>query len=94
MKPTPQEQRLELAKDIISYASVMIKMECDDVLENQSLFIEMINESGFRTVTGKEFTQMSFRNLFQRLNQRDKETVIQEFMSGHRDLDVLETMFA
>lgn len=94
MKPTLQEQRLELAKDIISYASVMIKMDCDDVLENQSLFIEMINESGFRTVTGKEFTKMSFRNLFQRLNRREKESVIQEFLSGHRDLDVLETMFA
>lgn len=93
MKPTLDELRIELAKDIIAYASVLIKMDCDDVLENQTLFIEMLNESGYRTVTGKEFTKMSFRNLFGRLNGREKESVVQEFLSGHRDTDVLGTMF-
>ena len=93
MKPTLDELRIELAKDIIAYASVLIKMDCDDVLENQTLFIEMLNESGYRTVTGKEFTKMSFRNLFGRLSRKEKESVIQEFLSGHRDTDVLCTMF-
>lgn len=85
--------RVELAKDIVSFASVLIKMECDDILANQSLFIEVLNETGFRTSTGKEFTKMSFRNIFSRLTSKEREHVIQEFMTGHRDHDVLGTMF-
>ena len=86
--------RLELVKDIVAFASILIKMECDDILANQSLFREVLNEAGFRTTTGKEFSKMSFRNLFSRLSNRERAEVVKEFMEGHRDADVLGTMFA
>lgn len=85
---------LELCKDIAAAASLLMKFECDDILTNQTLFIEFLNESGFRTVKGQEFSKMSFRNMFERLPHEDRRSVIAEFMEGHRDTEVLCTMFS
>ncbi|MGL5581371.1 MAG: hypothetical protein ACRDCE_10475, partial [Cetobacterium sp.] len=67
-----ENTRLELAKDILAFASILNKFGGESILENQTLFIEVLNEAGFRTQTGKEFTKMGFRNMFQRLTNRER----------------------
>lgn len=86
-------KKLELAKDIAAFASILIKFGHDKCLENQTAFIEVLNEAGFTTVTGKEFTKMGFRKMFERLTPEEKMEVIEEFKAGHRDLDIFITMF-
>lgn len=84
--------KIDLAKDIIATASILIKYERDDILSNQSLFIEFLNELGFRTVTGKEFTKMGFRNMFLRMSEKDRREVLSEFMEDQRGTQLLSTM--
>ncbi len=73
----------ELAQDIAAFASILVKMGHCDCVENQKLFVEMCNEAGFRTITGKEFTQMSFRQMFGRLPKHIKEEVKKQFSWGN-----------
>lgn len=72
----------ELALDIAAYASLLVKMGHCDCVTNQKLFVEMCNEAGFRTITGKEFSQMSFRKMFFRLPKRIKDEVRKIFEWG------------
>ncbi len=73
----------ELALDIAAYASLLVKLGYDDCVTNQKLFVEMCNEAGFRTTTGKEFTQMSFRQMFARLPRGVKREVRETFSWGN-----------
>lgn len=82
-------KRLELAKDIVATASLLIKLGIDgSILEQQSTFIEFLNEAGFRTVTGKEFTKMSFRQMFARMTPSELSEIMSEF-SAQRDFELL-----
>lgn len=85
--------KLELAKDIIAYASILMKFHGDGLLENQSLFVHSLNIVGFRTQTGKEFTQMSFRKMFERFTPEERREIISEFNIGHREHQLLSAMF-
>lgn len=69
------QKQVTLAKDIMAFALICVRMGFEDSLNNQKLFVEMCNEAGFRTVTGKEFSQMSYRHLFGRLPMRAKQEI-------------------
>ena len=82
-------KRLELAKDIVATASLLIKLGIDgSILEQQSTFIEFLNEAGVRTVTGKEFTKMSFRQMFARMTPSELSEIMSEF-SAQRNFELL-----
>lgn len=87
-------KKLELAKDIVAYASLLMKFGGDDIIANQTLFIESLNIAGFKTSTGKEFTKMGFRKMFERLTPEERSEVIEEFKQGHRTTDILIAMFS
>lgn len=88
-----EKNKLELVKDIAAFASILIKLQRDDILMNQTLFIEVLNGFGFRTTTGEEFTKMSFRMMIERLRPAQKYAFIEEFKSGHRDFEIYSAMF-
>ncbi|CAL9992254.1 anti-sigma factor [Vibrio phage K567] len=85
----------ELALDIAAYASLLVKMGYCECVENQKLFVEMCNEAGFRTVTGKEFSQMSFRQMFARLPARISEEIKAQFSWGNNapNESILESVY-
>lgn len=89
-----KELKLELILDICATASILIKFGSCHILENQCLFIAFLNESGFRTVSGKEFNKMNFRQMFDRLTPKERTMIITEFKKGHRDTEMVSTMFA
>ncbi|WVX87596.1 anti-sigma factor [Vibrio phage EniLVp02] len=69
----------ELAKDIFAFAMLLIRLDCDHILENQMLLAEVLNESGFRTVTGKRFTKQSFNMFLHRITPQTKAEIMDEF---------------
>jgi len=81
-------------KDIFAVASLLIKFECDHILEDQALFIEFINELGFRTPNGNRFEQWSFRALTQKISAPAKSLLIEEFNVGHESLNRQMMMYS
>ncbi len=60
---------IELYYDIISYMSVLYKMGFDNCVDVDVLFVEMLNETGFRTPQGHEFTNASYRHFMGRMEK-------------------------
>ena len=73
----------ELALAIAAFGSILIKFGFEDILENQTLFMEVCNQAGFRTITGKEFNKMSFRQMFARLGSETIEKIRNEADMGY-----------
>lgn len=90
VKLSPQEKKIELCKDIVATASLVIKLRADgEIFDSQINFINFLNEAGFRTVTGKEFTKMSFRNMWSRLTPREVTDIFME-LDAERDQQLIE----
>ncbi|QQK88175.1 hypothetical protein [Providencia phage PSTRCR_127] len=76
---------LNTVREIINVASILIKFDCEDILENKPLFIEFINELGLRN-NGKLFNKSNFAKLMSSLSDEEKATVIEEFNVGHKSV--------
>lgn len=68
----------EIALDIIAFTSICIKCGFEDSVFNQRLLVEMINEAGFRTTRGEEFTYMGYRQMMARLDPELKRKIVSE----------------
>ncbi|MGL6228694.1 MAG: hypothetical protein ACRC3J_05740 [Culicoidibacterales bacterium] len=80
-----QYNSLELFKDIIATASVLIKFEMDgEILSTQSNFIAFLNEAGYRTVTGRLFTKMNFRKMIEKFTPEQIQEALSEFTADRR----------
>ncbi len=66
----------ELYYDIISYMSILCKLGHESILDNDMLLVEVLNETGFRTVQGHEFSNKSYRNFMNRMDATVKDHVI------------------
>jgi len=66
----------ELYYDIISYMSILCKMGYENTVDNDLLLVEVLNETGFRTVQGHEFSNNSYRNFMNRMDSAAKDHVI------------------
>lgn len=83
--------KTELCKDIVATASLIIKLGVDgEIFDTQVNFYEFLNEAGFRTVSGKEFTKMNFRNMWARLRPEEMKEILDEFSGLRRDQDLIE----
>ena len=84
--------KIELIKDIIATVSLIIKLEVDgEILDTQQNLIDFLNEAGFRTVRGLEFTKMSFRQMIGRLTDEERADVLSEF-SAQEHYDMVNAM--
>ena len=77
----------EKIKEIISIASVLIKFGCEDILNNQELFVSFLNELGLKSPSGEEFTRAGFRQMMKRLPADQREELVEMFNQGHRDIN-------
>lgn len=77
----------ETIKEIISIASVLIKFGCEDILNNQELFVSFLNELGLKSPSGEEFTRAGFRQMMKRLPTDQREELVEMFNQGHRDIN-------
>ncbi|AAQ81544.1 asiA [Aeromonas phage 31] len=84
----------ENIKDIIATASLLIKFGCEDILNKQETFVSFLNELGFRSPTGEEFTRAGFRQMMKRLPIEQREELIEMFNQGHRDVNHQMMMYS
>lgn len=89
-KSVKSNDSIELCKDIVATASLLIKFDSCHILDSQSSFVEFLNAAEFRTVRGKEFSKMSFRQMWSRLPKDKLEEILSEFDS--RNYDILAGM--
>jgi len=83
---TKREQNALLAQelylDIVAFMSILYKMGFDDLADCTVKLVAMLNESGFRTVQGHEFTVQSYTNFMNRMNI-DTQTHTKDILSGN-----------
>jgi len=72
----------ELYFDIIAFMSILYKTGFDECVEKEVLFVEMLNEAGFKTVQGKEFSLMSYRLFMNRMDEEVK-TSVKDLLKGY-----------
>lgn len=77
-----KQSQTEIALDIIAFASICIKCGFEDSVANNQLFVEMVNEAGFRTARGEKFTYMGFRQMMRRLPEEMKRKALEEIGSS------------
>jgi hypothetical protein len=75
-----QVQTEELIFDILAFRSILFKMQFDECAENESLFVQMLNEAGYRTVTGKEFSLMGYRKMMERADNTKLRIMVDKLM--------------
>ena len=77
----------EIIKEIIVFRQILFKMGCDEAAENEKVFVEVLNDYGFRSSYGKELTYMGYRQMMERADQ----TMIRDFVLSlqHEPLAVL-----
>lgn len=76
---TMKMKTAELCKDIFAFAVLLTRFGYEDSVKNQRLFIEMLNEAGFRTVTGVKFTQQSMYSMIKHLHSNIITEIKEEF---------------
>ena len=66
----------ELYLDICAFMSIIYKMEHDELVDNTSMFVIALNESGFRTVQGQEFSRMGYENFMKRVQTEHHDMLL------------------
>lgn len=56
----------DLVEEVLTIGSILIKFGFDHILEDQNLFIEVLNELGIRNANGRELTRPSLLMIFER----------------------------
>lgn len=72
-------QNNELIKDIFAYGVLLVRLGFEECISSKTMFIAMVNEVGFRTVKGKQFTSQSFMQMVKRLDNKVKVEIQEEF---------------
>lgn len=77
---------VELAREIFTVASILIKFDSEHILEEKvtgkKVFIEFLNELGIKGLNGKALTQTGFKSLIDGLSKEEKESLVEEFNEG------------
>ncbi|URC15257.1 anti-sigma factor [Paraglaciecola Antarctic GD virus 1] len=76
--------RIELMLDIAATASILYKMGFDELVDNQSDFIRILNELGFTTTSGRSLNKMNYRMMISRLTITDRNRVVDAL-----DMDII-----
>ncbi|WKW87936.1 hypothetical protein pzkkv8_94 [Klebsiella phage pzk-kv8] len=78
--------KFEIVSEIITMASLLIKFQREDILENREGFIAFLNECGIRNEFGRELNSANFRKMVTELSDDEKKQLIQEFNVGHESV--------
>lgn len=84
---------MDTIKEIITIASILIKFEREDILEDKNLFIEFINVLGLR-YKGRYFNRQSFTNLINSLSEHEKQELLEDFNTGYKNVYQVMEMYS
>lgn len=79
---------IELVREIFTVASLLIKFESEDILQDKvqgkKVFVEFLNELGIKGLNGKPLTQSGFKSLMESLSLDEKKSLVEEFNEGFK----------
>lgn len=78
--------KIEIVREIITVASILIKTTCEDILERRENFIAFLNELGLRNEHGRELNLVNFKKLIDGLTEDEKKSLVEEFNEGYEDI--------
>lgn len=84
--------KLEIVREIITVASVLIKFGSEHILEKREHFIAFLNEIGVKNEAGRALNQGNFRKLIEELSAEDKAKLVEEFNEGYESVYRYMTM--
>ena len=84
--------KLEIVREIITVASVLIKFGSEHILEKREHFIAFLNEIGVKNEAGRALNQGNFRKLIEELSAEDKVKLVEEFNEGYESVYRYMTM--
>ncbi|QAY01357.1 anti-sigma70 protein [Aeromonas phage ZPAH1] len=85
--------KVEILKDIVATASILVKYDCEDILDTQTGFIDFLNELGFTTIRGKPLTQHNFKIMLKSMTDYQIKEALKEFDAG-KISDMIDCMVA
>ena len=74
--------KIEIISEIITMASILIKFEREDILENRVNFIAFCNEAGIRNEAGRQLNLSNFRKMMLDLTDDERKVLVEEFNEG------------
>lgn len=86
-----KNNKIEILKDVVATASILVKHGREDILDSQKHFVAFLQEIGFTTVRGCPLTQENFRKMVQSFKPSEIEKVMKEFDAA-RISDLIEIM--
>jgi hypothetical protein len=78
--------KFEIVSEIATIVSILIKTDCEDIMQKRDEFIAFLNEVGIRNEHGKELNGLSFNKLFKSLSDDEREALIEQFNEGYEDI--------
>ena len=84
--------KVEIVREIITVASVLIKFGSEHILEKREHFIAFLNEIGVKNEAGKALNQSNFRKLIEELSSEEKSELVEEFNEGFESIYRYMTM--
>ncbi|ACL78470.1 anti-sigma 70 protein [Escherichia phage vb_EcoM-VR5] len=78
--------KIEIVSEIATIVSILIKTDCEDIMQRRDEFIAFLNELGIRNEHGKELNGLSFNKLFKSLTEDERDTLIEQFNEGYEDI--------
>lgn len=76
---------IEIVREIITVASILIKFSREDIVDNRENFIAFLNEIGIRN-EGRQLNKGSFSKLIHSLTDEEKAELVSEFNEGFEDI--------
>lgn len=78
--------KFEIVSEIATIVSILIKTDCEDIMQKRDEFIAFLNETGIRNELGKELNSVSFNKLFRGLTEDEREQLVNQFNEGYEDI--------
>lgn len=78
--------KIEIVREIVTVASILIKTSCEDILEKRETFIAFLNELGLRNEHGRELNVANFKKMIDVLTDDERSSLLEEFNEGFEDI--------
>lgn len=86
--------KVEIVREIITVASILIKFGSEHILEKREHFIAFLNEIGVSNEAGRALNQGNFRKLIEELSSEEKAELVEEFNEGYENVYRYMTMYS
>lgn len=85
-------KNIEVLKEVITVAALLIKFDCDDILE-RGIFWDFIGELGIKVRGNIPVNRYYVKKILEELTQDEKEDLLHEFNLGFEGIYRIQSMY-